>query len=146
MTTQIDDDHFDYDGGQRQCISGFGENTKGAALDLVNDGFNGEKYRTLLWHIDELVRWCRGLNRELKEVKAKYDTLHRITVLIPGKTIFEAKERAGLGTVIKPMREEECRTCEGTGTEIDEHDIDHPCSSCDGSGIVESDYFDDDVI
>ena len=70
-----DDDHFEYEGGMRQCISGFGENTKGAALDLVNDGLNGEKYRILLWRIDELVRWCRGLNREAQEIRQHNERL-----------------------------------------------------------------------
>ena len=105
IPTELDDDHFEYEGGMRQCISGFGENAKGAALDLVNDGFNGEKYRILLWHIDELVRWCRGLNRELQEVKAETTKQRRIMTYVPARILIDAKERAGLGVVIKPMGE-----------------------------------------
>ena len=68
---EIDDDHFEYEVGagipaQRQCISGFGENACGyiASLELSKDDAATAKY-----HIRELVRWCRALNRELKEAK-----------------------------------------------------------------------------
>ena len=41
---------------------------------------------------------------------------------------------------------EECQTCYGTGTETDDNNVERTCPSCEGTGGVESDYFDDDVI
>lgn len=70
--TEIDDDHFDYEGGMRQCISGFGENAKKCVESLVNHPDSDASWRIANWHIDELVRWCRGLNRELQELKTKH--------------------------------------------------------------------------
>ena len=65
--TPIDDDHFEYEGGMRQCISGFGENAKECVEQLLNNPYSDVAHNSINWHIDELVRWCRGLNRELKE-------------------------------------------------------------------------------
>lgn len=107
MTTPppIDDDHFDYEGGQRQCISGFGRNAKECVQQLLNNPYSDAAHNTINWHIDELVRWCRGLNREVQEVKAETTKQRRIMTYVPARILIDAKERAGLGVVIKPMGE-----------------------------------------
>ena len=64
MTTEIDDDHFDYEGGMRQCISGFGRNAKECLQDLASHPNSDAAWKSCQWHIDELVRWCRGLTRQ----------------------------------------------------------------------------------
>lgn len=62
----VDDDHFDYEGGMKQCISGFGRNAEEAVEELLNHRYSDAAHNRVNWHIRELVRWCRGLNRELK--------------------------------------------------------------------------------
>ncbi len=73
---KINDDVFAYEGsgGMSQCISGFGRN----AIDVVHEAFEEAKTEDEMadamgrieWHINELVRWCRHFNGELKRMKA----------------------------------------------------------------------------
>jgi hypothetical protein len=76
--TEIDDDHFEYDAGMRQCISGFGRNATLRIREVINDalvgGFDdpneGERVQHAIdWHINELVRWCRHFNAECQRLK-----------------------------------------------------------------------------
>ena len=69
MTMKIDDDHFEYECGMRQCISGFGRNAKECLQDLASHPNSDAAWKSCQWHIDELVRWCRELNRELKTIR-----------------------------------------------------------------------------
>jgi hypothetical protein len=73
--TKIDDDHFEYEGGMRQCISGFGANAKEAVEELLNHRYSDAAHNAVNWHIDELVRWCRELNRECQEVRQHNERL-----------------------------------------------------------------------
>ncbi len=62
----IDKDTFEYEGGFRQCISGFGRNAKEAVEELLNHRHSDAGHNRVNWHIDELVRWCQELNGELQ--------------------------------------------------------------------------------
>lgn len=67
---EIDDDHFTYDGGMRQCISGAGANAKAAIDEMLLE--IGDFYGTTpQYYIDELVRWCREFNGENQRLKAQ---------------------------------------------------------------------------
>ncbi len=73
----LNDDVFAYEGsgGLTQCISGFGRNAiENIGGDLDDNMPGGEKHtearERLTWHIEELVRWCRHFNGELKKAKS----------------------------------------------------------------------------
>jgi hypothetical protein len=68
---EINDDVFQYDDSPfKQCISGFGSNLKSYIGDIVEElreGYDGEEdidqsVEQIKYHVDELVRWCRGFN------------------------------------------------------------------------------------
>ncbi len=77
----INDDVFEYSSssGFAQCISGFGRN----AIEAIEEDLRGdpgddilkEARERLAWHIGELVRWCRGLNRQAQERAAEVSRL-----------------------------------------------------------------------
>lgn len=77
----INDDVFEYDnGGMTQCISGFGENTLAEIRSVMRTVFeerrlDNENFDRVAWHVRELVRWCRGLNRQAQERAARLAAL-----------------------------------------------------------------------
>lgn len=73
--SKIDDDVFEYEGGMRQCISGFGNNAKECVDQLINNRYSDAAHNALNWHIKELVRWCRSLNREAQEIRLHNERL-----------------------------------------------------------------------
>lgn len=74
---EIDDDHFEYEGGFRQCISGFGRNAKDAVDEFRDNPYSQTTQDRIDWHINELVRWCQGLNHELKVALRNYEIVSR---------------------------------------------------------------------
>lgn len=70
MSDEIDDDKFKYDGSEMsQCISGFGQNARGIVGDIVLADTAREQLENTeraIWHIEELVRWCRHFNGKCK--------------------------------------------------------------------------------
>lgn len=70
MSTELNDDVFEYEsGGMSQCISGFGRNTIETIRDAIennskrsNDADRDEDIERCIWHVQELVRWCRHFN------------------------------------------------------------------------------------
>lgn len=85
--TPIDDDHFDYEGGMGQCISGFGRN----AIHSLR-----EEPETVEWYIEELVRWCRAFNGELQRCRQQRSqllaALQQIATGTLGITELESRE------------------------------------------------------
>lgn len=71
----IDDDHFTYEGGMRQCISGFGRNTIEVIEDYwcEEDDPEDDPLARVRWHINELVRWCRNFNGETQRLEAEVE-------------------------------------------------------------------------
>jgi hypothetical protein len=88
---EIDDDIFDYEGGMQQCISQFGKNAL-SGLPFPPSS-NSSVRRRLEYNVNELVRWCRGLNRkkiiaerELATLQAenqrKHERLNRLVLIV----------------------------------------------------------------
>lgn len=92
----IDDDHFTYEGGMRQCISGFGRNYAASLLELIDrDKAEAEGVENIdehvAWPFDELVRWCRNFNgetqrleRQLAERDAEVERLRKMAACPQG--------------------------------------------------------------
>lgn len=93
---EINDDTFDYTNGFKQCISGFGRSAIDVIRETVEAAHAGqdqdpEAMERIEWHVNELVRWCRGLNGELKRQAAVVEKLPRTAdgvPVAPGDTVF----------------------------------------------------------
>jgi hypothetical protein len=70
--TLIDNDHFTYEGGMRQCISNFGRNSVEdicEAFELQDiEGQDAVGRDKAEYCIGELVRWCRNFNGETQRL------------------------------------------------------------------------------
>jgi hypothetical protein len=94
----FDDNIFEYgDTGLRQNIANFARN----ALEMINgnlDEFHEldtndrvDARESIKWHVNELVRWCRGFNAENHELKTACKMYEAIRSRIPGTVWREAE-------------------------------------------------------
>lgn len=103
---EIDDDVFEYEGGMKQCISGFGRNAIDEVMEMVGEACEqtpGDDWDAVVWYEDakravewsfgEMVRWCRALNGdnqrqalELAQLRAEVERLKTLAAF--GEQLF----------------------------------------------------------